>query len=107
MLLVRLWVEIHRPSDLKISTDDYPFQWWSHWLIAFAHTGMMMEGPDICEVYKWRYKDMIPGIENMTSTDECELWVALQDGLHKYAFKWEIVEMRELWYILNDARKRL
>ena len=49
-----------------------------------------MDDDEVCLLYKWRYRDVIPNIHRMTSTDEVELWMHLDaNGVERYAFGWE------------------
>lgn len=49
------------------STFLFSFQWWSHWLIAFAHMCTDMEGGEICDVYKVCYE----GFDSRSGEDGC------------------------------------
>lgn len=91
------------PSPLTLAS-----KWWTHWTIAVAHTVTNMEEPDICKFYKWRYANIIPGIQNMTPTDETELWIYLDEKHEdRYAFEWEEKDENQLrgwvWDFLSLA----
>lgn len=61
--------------------------WWTHWSIVFAHKKPKLDDSDIAKMYKHRYRDVIPGIQYMGTTDALELYTFLYDGEHDYASK--------------------
>lgn len=64
--------------------------WWTHWLIAFAVRQTTLEGNEICMLYKYRYREVIPDIDRLQVNHVVgDLWDYLRDGEHEYAFEWE------------------
>ena len=69
--------------------------------MAFAARQTSLKEADICLLYKYKYKDFVPGIEEMEEKHTIELWNFLNDGEHGYAFEWDHSEEYE------DALKML
>lgn len=40
-------------------------------------------------VFRYKYRDVIPGIQHMREHHVVELWNYLRSGDHAYAFEWE------------------
>lgn len=95
--------------DGKLVFDASKTPWWTHWMIAFAHTRTDMSPQDICKIYRDRYRDSIPKLQHMSVNDEWELWLHVGDGNHRYAFEWETwdeVRLRRLLgRYLQDANR--
>ena len=70
--------------------------WWTHWLIAFAVRKTTLEGTEICLLYKYKYRDVIPDIDRLQVHHiVADLWDYLRDGEHEYAFEWERTDVSE------------
>lgn len=106
-LLERREIFEEGPDD-KLVFDASKTPWWTHWMIAFAHTRTDMSSEDICKMYKDRYQYSIPKLQQMSVIDEWELWLHVMDGNHRYAFEWETwdeVRLRRLLgRYLQDAQ---
>lgn len=70
--------------------------WWTHWLIAFAVRKTTLDEREICLLYKYKYRDVIPEIQSLQVQHiVADLWDYLRDGEHEYAFEWERSEAYE------------
>ena len=70
--------------------------WWTHWLIAFAVRKTTLSGTEICLLYKYKYRDVIPDIDRLQIQHVvADFWDYLRDGEHEYAFNWEHSETYE------------
>lgn len=64
--------------------------WWTHWLIAFAVRKTTLDEKEICLLYKYKYREVIPDIDRLQVEHVvADLWDYLRDGEHQYAFEWE------------------
>ena len=56
-----------------------------------AHEATSIPQSDICQLYKWRYRNVIPNIKRLTLTEEFELYLYLDEKQHtdRYAYEWE------------------
>lgn len=63
--------------------------WWTHWLITFAVRRTTMDEKEICLLYRYKYREVIPDIHRMQVEHMLNLWDYLRDGEHQYAFEWE------------------
>lgn len=64
--------------------------WWTHWLVVFAVRNTTLEPKDICMLYKYKYREVIPDIDRLQPEHVVgDLWDYLRDGDHEYAFEWE------------------
>ena len=76
------------PDGITFEPKNTP--WWTHWLIAFAVRKTTLDEKEICLLYKYKYRDVIAGIENMQVHHiVADLWDYLRDGEHEYAFEWD------------------
>lgn len=66
--------------------------WFSHWMIAFWAQKTTLTEVECCMVYRYKYRDAIPGIQHMKAKHVVELWDCLRDGEREYAFHWERTE---------------
>ena len=60
---------------------------------------MPLENWEICKLYKWRYRGVIPNLRHMIVTDEHELWLYIEnlgEQGQRYAFQWEESEESRL-----------
>ena len=64
--------------------------WWTHWLIAFAVHKTTLDEHEICMLYKYKYRDVIPDLDRLQGKHVvADFWDYLRDGEHRYAFEWE------------------
>ena len=84
------------PYDDGITFEPKNTPWWTHWLIAFAVRKTTLSGPEICLLYKYKYRDVIPDIDRLQVQHVVvDFWDYLRSGDHEYAFGWERSEMYE------------
>ena len=77
------------PND-GIGFEPKNTPWWTHWLIAFAVRKTTLDGKEICLLYKYKYREVIPDIDRLQVQHiVANLWDHLRDGEHEYAFEWE------------------
>ncbi|KAF6237604.1 hypothetical protein HO173_004494 [Letharia columbiana] len=77
------------PNDgITFKPENTP--WWTHWLIAFAVRKTTLDPKEICLLYKYKYREVIPDIDRLQIQHiVADLWDYLRDGEHEYAFEWE------------------
>ncbi len=58
--------------------------------MAFAVLKTTLDERDICLLYKYKYREVIPDIDRL-QVDHIvrDFWDYLRDGEHEYAFEWE------------------
>ena len=62
--------------------------WWTHWVVVFSNKKTNLDDSAIAKLYKHRYRDVIPGIQNMVTADALQLYEYLCDSAHTYAFEY-------------------
>ena len=83
------------PGD-GITFEPRNTPWWTHWLIAFAVRKTTLGGTEICLLYKYKYRHVIPGLDRLQVHHiVADLWDYLRDGEHEYAFEWERSDVYE------------
>lgn len=76
------------PDGITFEPKNTP--WWTHWLIAFAVGNTTLDRTEICLLYKYKYREVIPDIERLQVKNVvADLWDYLRYGEHQYAFEWE------------------
>ena len=75
--------------------------WWTRWCIVFAHKKTNLYDCDIAKIYKHRYRDVIPGIQHMGTTDALELCTFLRDANHEYATEYAFFPGLQLLHCLK------
>ncbi|KAF6226427.1 hypothetical protein HO133_009293 [Letharia lupina] len=82
------WLHLEDPFT-RGSFQPSLLPWWTHWCVAFAHERTNLDDAAIAKMYKHRYRNVIPGIQCMGTTDALQLYTYLCDGSHDYASKWD------------------
>ena len=78
------WLHLENPFEGN-RFEPSLIPWWTHWIVVFAHKKTNLDDSAIAKMYKHRYRDVIPGIQNMATADALQLFEYLCDSAHTYA----------------------
>ena len=78
------WLHLENPFEGN-HFEPSLIPWWTHWVVVFANKKTNLDDSAIAKLYKHRYRDVIPGIQNMVTADALQLYEYLCDSAHTYA----------------------
>ena len=78
------WLHLKNPFE-GCHFEPSLIPWWTHWVVVFANKKTNLDDSAIAKLYKHRYRDVIPGIQNMVTADALQLYEYLCDSAHTYA----------------------